>query len=151
MLELAVAVELVTEEVREQERARLEPACHLGQGSLVDFEQSELGIATGEQGGGDAGHEVGTGRVVHDPNGRTQDLGDHRSGRRLAVRGGDQGGPSRQPPPQGVDRTGVEFPEQLPGERRATAPSRQARQRSSDAERGGFEVECERGAHRPTP
>ena len=54
-LELAVAVELVAEQVGEQQQARLDLLGHARQPGLVDLEQPELaGLAAGvEQGGGD--------------------------------------------------------------------------------------------------
>ncbi len=58
-LELAVAVELVAEEVAEQERLRPDAARDLRQRRLVDLEQPELGAAGGEEGGGDPGDEIG--------------------------------------------------------------------------------------------
>ena len=54
VLELAVAVELVAEEVAEQERARPDPSSDLRQRALVDLEQAELRVAGGEQRRGDA-------------------------------------------------------------------------------------------------
>ena len=47
VLELAVAVELVTEEVAEQDRPRPDAADDLRQGALVDLEQPQLGVAAG--------------------------------------------------------------------------------------------------------
>ena len=52
-LELAVAVELVAEEVAEEERPRPDAAGDLRQRRLVDLEQPELGAVGGEEGGGD--------------------------------------------------------------------------------------------------
>ena len=45
VLELAVAVELVAEEVAEQDRARPDAAGDLRQRALVDLEQPQLGVA----------------------------------------------------------------------------------------------------------
>ena len=52
-LELAVAVELVAEEVAEEERPRPDAARDLRQRRLVDLEEPELGAVGGEEGGGD--------------------------------------------------------------------------------------------------
>ncbi len=148
MLELTVAVELVAEEVREQERTRLEAACHLWQRGFVDLEQAELGVAAREEGGGDARDEVGSGRVVCDPYGRTQDLRDHRGRGRLAVGRGHEHGSPRQPPGERVDRARVESPEQLARDRRPTASAGEARERARRPERSRLELECQRRPHR---
>ena len=58
VLELAVAVELVAEEVAEAHDARARAPHHLGQHELVDLEQSELRVVLGQEGRGDAGGEV---------------------------------------------------------------------------------------------
>ena len=52
-LELAVAVELVAEEVREQKNLGSDAASHLRQGRLVDLEQPQFGVTGSEEGGGD--------------------------------------------------------------------------------------------------
>ena len=73
-LELAVAVELVAEEVAEQQRARLELLDHRAEPELVDLEQPEVaGPARGRRarGGGqqrrrDAARHVRAGAVVHE-------------------------------------------------------------------------------------
>jgi hypothetical protein len=96
-LELAVAVELVAEEVPEAERARPDAPRHLGQGSFVDLEQAELGVARAEERGGDPRDEVRPGAVVRQSDARGEDRGDHRGGRRLAVRGRDEDGSLREP------------------------------------------------------
>ena len=61
-LELAVAVELVAEEVAEADGPRLHARGDLGQGGLVDLEEPELGAPGLEQRGGDARDEVRAGR-----------------------------------------------------------------------------------------
>ena len=54
VLELAVAVELVAEQVAEQQRLRPEPPRELGERRLVRLEQPQLRAAGVEEGGGDA-------------------------------------------------------------------------------------------------
>ena len=58
VLELAVAVELVAEQVAEADGARAHAPRDLRQRRLVDLEQAELGPVGREQGGGDARDEV---------------------------------------------------------------------------------------------
>ena len=70
MLELAVAVELVAEEIAEADRPRLNAPDHLRQRRLVHLEQRELGSAGREQGGGHAGDEVRAGAVVREAEAR---------------------------------------------------------------------------------
>jgi hypothetical protein len=53
VLELPVAVELVTEEVAEREGTGPDARGYLREGSLVDLEEAELGIAGVEEGGSD--------------------------------------------------------------------------------------------------
>ena len=120
-LELAVAVELVAEEIAQEHRARLDAPGDLGERGLVDLEEAELRVACVEQGGGDARDEVGAGGVVGEPHARPQDLREHRRRRRLPVRRRDEHGAARQFPGQPVDRARIELPEQFPGQRRAAA------------------------------
>ena len=148
-LELAVAVELVAEEVAEEQRLRPDPAGHLGQRALVDLEQPELGVARVQERGGDAGDEVGARVVVRDPDARPQDLGDHRRGRRLAVRRRDGDRALRQPRGERVDRAGSSFQSSFPGS--VVPPPRPARRETSRPPDGGrFDGEGERRAHRLT-
>ena len=70
-LELAVAVELVAEEVGEQQHARVQLADDLRQPELVDLEQPEVGrLAVVEQRAGHAAGHVRPGAVVDQPRGR---------------------------------------------------------------------------------
>ena len=62
-LELAVAVELVAEEVPERHDARPRPRERLGKRTLVDLEEAELGSAGGDEGGGDPGEQIRAGAV----------------------------------------------------------------------------------------
>ena len=71
VLELAVAVELVAEEVAEKDRAGVDLRGDVSHPQLVDLEQPQLagyfstGACGGEQGRGDAAGHVRTGGVVH--------------------------------------------------------------------------------------
>ncbi len=129
-LELAVAVELVAKEIPEQERPRADAACDLRQRALVHLEQAELGVPGAEQGGGDARDQVGAGSVPGEPS-RTQDLRHHRRRRRLAVRRRHERDAGGKPGREGVDRGGIELPEELPRQRRAAARTCELRQARS--------------------
>ncbi len=142
VLELAVAVELVAEEVAERDHARPHAARDLGQRRLVDLEEAELGVRGGEEGGGDPGEEVRAGAVPGEP--AAEDLGDHRRRRRLAVRRGDEHRPAVETRREPVDRTRVDRREELSGQGRAAAAARQARERADRARGGDFEVEQHR-------
>src|SRR5207244_2324909 len=63
VLQLAVAVELVAEEVAEKERPRPEPRRQLRESRLVGLEEAQLGVALPEEGGGDARDEIRAGAV----------------------------------------------------------------------------------------
>jgi hypothetical protein len=96
-LELAVAVELVAEEVAEEDRARAQFRRHLGQPQLVHLEQPQpAGDCLPRPGGreqrrGDATRHVGPGAVVDEgASVAREDAREHRGGRRLAVGGRDQ-------------------------------------------------------------
>ena len=94
-LELAVAVELVAEQVGEQEQARVELVGDGRQPGLVDLEQPQLAApaARVEQRGGDAPGHVRAGAVVDHGAARSLQAGrQHRRGGRLAVGGRDQQG-----------------------------------------------------------
>jgi len=146
-LELAVAVELVAEEIAEEQRLRPNAARHLGERALVDLEETELGPARSEERGGDSGDEVRPGVVVCDTHPRTQDLGDHRGRRRLPVGRRDEHRPLCQASCEQVDRAGIELPEQLSGQRRAAAAAGEAGELAGHAKGGRFEIEGDRKAH----
>jgi hypothetical protein len=146
-LELAVAVELVAEEVPEQQRLRPDTPRHLGQCALVDFEEAELGPAGPEEGGGDAGHKVRARVVVRDAHPRPEDLRDHRGRRRLAVGRRDEHRSLPQPACEEVDGARIELPEELPRQRRPAAAAGHAGQLAGDAERRRFEAERDWSAH----
>ena len=63
VLHLAVAVELVAEEIAEQDGASADAPDDLRQRALVHLEQPQLCVALRQQGGGDAGDEIGAGAV----------------------------------------------------------------------------------------
>jgi hypothetical protein len=117
-LELPVAVELVAEQVRQQQEARLYLVGHARQPGLVHLEQAELaGLAAGvEQRRGHAPRHVRAGAVVHHrAAGALEAGGDHRRGGRLAVRG-------RQEHRAGLDLT--RHPAQRPGREAQQQPAR---------------------------
>src|SRR6266545_3950420 len=147
MLQLAVAVELVAEEVAEAHGTRPHTLGDLGEGRLVYLEEPELRAARVQEGGGDPRHEVGAGVVVRKPHTAAQDLGRHCRGRRLAVGRGDQRRPERQPRREPVDGPGVQLPEQLAGERRPAAGSGKARKAAHRARDGDLGGERKRDAH----
>ena len=128
LLQLAVAVELVAEQVPEADRPRPDPAHHLGKMCLVELEEAELGARRrGNERGDDPGHEVRPGAVVRELEARREDLRDHRARRRLPVRRRDDGGPQRQPGREPVERARIDPPQELAGQRRAASGSREAR------------------------
>ena len=128
-VQLAVAVELVAEQVGQQQRARADLRDELVEPELVDLEQT--GVARDPPAGprglqqrarDPAGH-VRARAVVHQlVAAALQDRRDHRRGRRLAVGRRDDRRPVRQPPSQRPDRVGLEGQQQLARQRRATAP-----------------------------
>ena len=145
VLELPVAVELVAEEVAEQHRARPDPANDLRQRAFVDLEQAQVGVALGEEGGGDPGDEVRAGAVPGEPAARLEDLGGHRGRRGLAVRRRDDGGAVAKPCRERVDRAGIELPEELARQRRAAARAGDPGELGGRARGQGLDGEA--GAH----
>ena len=132
-LELAVAVELVAEEVPEADGTRAHAPEHLRESGLVHLEEAELGVPGREEGGGHPGDEVRAGVVVRQPEARAQDLGGHRGGRRLAVRRRDDRGSGRQAGRQAVDRARVELREELARHGHPRAGADEARERGDTA------------------
>src|SRR5436190_6042562 len=129
-LELSVAIELVAEEVSQAQHPWLHTAHNLWQSSLVDLEEAQLGPSGGEQGGGDARDEIRTRSVVREAGPSTQGLRRHRGGRCLAVRRGDERGAEREASREGVDRVGIELPEELAGHCCASSRTRKTREAS---------------------
>jgi hypothetical protein len=141
VLELAVAVELVAEEVAEEDGARPHPAGGLRQRGLVDLEEPELGARRGEEGRGDPRDQVRPGGVVSQPEPRPQDGRRHRRRRRLPVRRRDEHRALRELAGQPVDRAGMRLPEHLPGEGRAAAGAEEPRRRADPPGKEPFELE----------
>ena len=92
-VDLAVAVQLVAEQVGEHDGAGWAQTAHGERGDgLVYFEQGEPGVGSPREGGGDAGEQVGALEVVHDlPSGVLQHQSGHVGRGRLAVGAGDDG------------------------------------------------------------
>ena len=127
-LELAVAVELVAEQVAEAHRPRRELAHELGKRALVDLEEAELGVAGLEQSRGHSRDEIRAGGVMREPGAGAQDLGRHRRRRRLPVRGRDEGYSERQRGGESADSCRIQRGEELPRQRRPAAAPGQSRQ-----------------------
>ncbi len=135
-LELAIAVELVAEQVGEQQQPRVELLGHARQPGLVDLEQPQLPApAPGvEQGGGHSPRHVGPGAVVDDGAPGALEAGrQHRGRGRLAVRGRDQqralvevaGHPAQRPRREAQQqRPGAVVPPVRPRRRLAARSSR---------------------------
>jgi hypothetical protein len=121
-LELAVAVELVAEQVAEQHGARREVGGHRAEPELVDLEQAHVAAPGGERGGHAAGH-VGSRPIVDEARaGAAEDRGDHRRRRRLPVGGGDDHASARQPGGEAGDGPRFGPHQHLAGQRGAAAP-----------------------------
>jgi hypothetical protein len=124
-VELAVAVELVAEEVRQQQRARLQLLDDPAEPELVDLEQPEVAVELapaaargGREGGGHAARHVRPGAVVDEPDaGALEDRRHHRGGRRLAVGGRDHNAAALEAPGEEADRTRLEPRQHLAGQR----------------------------------
>jgi hypothetical protein len=121
VLELAVAVELVAEQVPQAQRAGTKARSHLGQSRFIDLEQSQFGPTRVQERRCNAGHEVGARVVVRQLRAGAKDARSHRRCRGLAVRGREEGGAKRQARGEPIDCAWVELPEQLPRDRRAAA------------------------------
>ncbi len=145
VLQLAVAVELISEEVAEQHGAGLYAARDLGERTLVHLEEPQLGVALRQERRRHAGGEVRARAVPGETVLRFEDLGGHGGGRRLAVGGGDDRSAVRQPGCERVDCARIELPEQLARQRRAAARAREARELPGGASGEGFD--CETGTH----
>ena len=102
-LQLAVAVELVAEEVPEQTARGRTRRATSGSAASSTSKRPELRVARGEQGRSDPGDEVRARAVVGQANRWREDLGRHRSGRRLAVRRRDERRPLGKASREAVD------------------------------------------------
>jgi hypothetical protein len=148
-VQLPVAVELVAEQVREQEHARLDRLRDGPEPRLVDLEQAELAAAAAgvEQRGRDAPGHVRPGAVVdHRAAGAVEDRGDHCGGRRLPVGRGDQHGAVVEHARHRAERAGGE-PQQEPSGRGRAARATEA---AADGAHEAREAACDR-AHRGGP
>jgi hypothetical protein len=143
-LELAISVELVAEEIPEADRPRPYAPQDLRQRGFIHLEQAELGVAGREEGGGDPGEEVRARVVVREWEARTQDLGRHRRGRRLAVRRGQNGDSRGKPGRQAVDRARVELREEFAWHGHSGARADPTRQACNEA----CNPYLDRGQHR---
>ena len=137
-LELAVAVELVAEEVGEQQRARAQLADHGAEPELVDLEEPEAAVELApaaprgrrQRGRDPAGH-VRARAVVHERLARAlEDRRDHRGRRRLAVGRADHRAAVLQPRAEQADGVRLQAREDLPRERRAAAAPGGAHERA---------------------
>src|SRR5207302_4816906 len=95
-LELAVAVELVAEEVPQTDCAWPNPSGDVRECALVDLEEAQLGAASGEERGCDARDQVRACSVVRQRDAGREDRRRQRRGRRLPVRRRDDGAPEWQ-------------------------------------------------------
>jgi hypothetical protein len=137
-LELAVAVELVAEEVGEQQRARAQLAHHGTEPELVHLEEPERPreLAPAAPGGarerrGDAAGHVRARPVVHERLARALEDGrDHRRRRRLAVRGADHRAAVLQPGAEQPDGMRLQPREHLARQRGPAAATGGAHQRA---------------------
>ena len=145
-LELAVAVELVSEEVAEEDCPGSGARDGLGERSFVHLQEPELGAVRGDERGGDAGEEVGARAVPGEAMRGTQDPGRHRGRGRLPVRRRDECDTLPEPRGERIHRAGVDLPEELPGKRRTAAAARGAGKRAHGA--GDSHLESESNAHR---
>ena len=130
VLELAVAVELVAEQVPEHDQARVELGGHPRQPGLVDLEQA-LGAALLEQRRGHAPAHVRSGPVVD----RVAAVGAHRrrehpGGGRLPVGGADDRRPVDQARAEARDRVRRQPQQQPAGQGGAAAAPAAAAERS---------------------
>ena len=152
-LQLAVAVELVAEQVAEQHRARLELLDDRAEPELVDLEEAEVArqrapaAAAGVgQRAGDPARHVRPGAVVDEPRaGALEDARHHRRGRRLAVGGADHDAAAVQPAREPADRVRLDAREHLARQRRPAAAPGRPRERA-DRLRGGHT--CGQAHHR---
>ena len=135
-LELAVAVELVAEQVGQQQRARAQLADDLAEPELVDLEEPGVAVARAASSSVAATPPAmfAPARLCTSRAPRAlEDRGGHRGGRRLAVRGRDDRAAALQARREAADRVRLEAHEQLA--RAALVPPRPARRDSAPAAR----------------
>ena len=141
VLELAVAVELVSEEVAEAYGAGPHAAHHLREHELVDLEQPEIGTVRCEERRGDARCQVRARVVPRQSPRRGEDRARHRRRRRLAVRRRDERHALGEPRRETVERAGIELPDELSRKSRAPASARGTREPADEPCRSGLERE----------
>ena len=102
-IEFAVAIQLVTEQVKQERHPRLNLAGHCRQACFVHLKEADIAPrlagkrALGDQGGGDATEEVGALTVVERRHpGTLQNAGQHAARGGLAVRAGNNDSALRQ-------------------------------------------------------
>ena len=147
-LQLAVAIELVAEQVAEQHASRLERGHDRVHPELVDLEQAELPVDLATPAGGiqqrrrDATGHVGAGAIGDHPAALApEDRGDHRRRRRLPVGRRDHRRAVGQSRGQTSDRVGRQTREQLARQAGAAATAGASRQPSDGPRRGDLRVE----------
>ena len=136
-LELAVAVELVAEEVAEADRPRPRRAAR-PRAAPPRRPRTARARRRARRASVEATPET---RFAPDALCASRTRGArisrrHRGGRRLAVRRRDERRALRQPRGEPVDRAGIELPEQLAGQRRAAAAPREPREAAAARARG---------------
>ena len=141
VLELAVAVELVAEKVPETDGLRPDAAGDVRKRALVDLEEPEVGAVGGEKGRRHSRDEIGSRAVVRELHAVSDDLRDHRGGRRLPVGRRDDGRSEREAAGELADGAGVHRGEDLPGNRRAAASAGEPRKSSCRPRERDFDSE----------
>jgi hypothetical protein len=149
-LELAVAVELVAEEVRQADDTRADAARHLRERALVHLEEAEVGDPRRQQRRRHPTHQIRAGAVVRHAQPGAEDLGGHGGGRRLAVRRRHERRPQRQPRGEPVDRVRVELRQELARNRGAAAPPGGAGKAGRCTRRRHLDRQWKRDPHRPS-
>jgi len=135
-LQLTVAVELVTEQVRHDNGPRRNFLDQPWQARLVDFEQPDICVQAATPGGAihhgrrDPEDQVRARLVGHGPPAlRLEDVAQKRGRRRLSVGSGDHGGPLIERPSEGGQNSGIDPAGDITGKRRPSASSQAATQR----------------------
>ena len=113
-LELAVAVELVAEEICEADSAWLDLAGDLGKCALVDLEEPQGGTPGLEERRGDSRHKVCPGAVVSEGEPPSEDLRSHRGSGGLSVGRRDERGAFGEPTRERGDRFRIDSRQDLP-------------------------------------
>src|SRR6185295_8483016 len=123
VLELAVTVELVAEEVPEADSLGPDASGDVGERALVDLEEAEIGSVRGEKRGGHARDQVRPGAVVGELDPLPDDLGDHRRRGRLPVRRRDDRRAQGEAGGQFADGARIDGGEDLPRNSGSAAPA----------------------------